>query len=445
MNAPLSSAPVFFSKPGVVCSAGNSVEELWASCVSGNQSGIGKVRSLSGKEFFVAKVRDTVLQKTAARFDTRLIRIADAALRQIDDVIARAISRYGKARVAVCVGSCDNGTELSFAAHKQFVESGAFPTGYSLEMQGADYPASFIAEKYGVQGAALAFSTACSSSAVAIIKAAELIQGGFANAVIAGGVDIVSDTVLLGFDSLEAVSAEVTNPFSKNRRGITLGEGAAFFVMAKDADVLSCSQTVHGQTTDTRGATANNTTPVQTAAAAATATSAQAATTACVKLLGWGESADAHHMTSPEPQGNGATSAMSAALERASISASDIDYINLHGTGTQFNDIMEARAVARVFGDAVPVSTTKPLTGHTLGAAGALEAAICYTALVHNTGKTGAAIQLPVQVWDGVRDEALPPVNIVSTGTDLHRTHVRTCMSNSFAFGGANACLILGV
>ena len=117
-------------------------------------------------------------EKTAARFDTRLIRIADAALRQIDDVIARAISRYGKARVAVCVGSCDNGTELSFAAHKQFVESGAFPTGYSLEMQGADYPASFIAEKYGVQGAALAFSTACSSSAVAIIKAAELIQGG---------------------------------------------------------------------------------------------------------------------------------------------------------------------------------------------------------------------------------------------------------------------------
>lgn len=405
MNAPLGSAPVFFSKPGVVCGAGNTVEQLWTSCICGNQSGIDKVRSLSGKDFFVAKVSDNVLQKTAARFDTRLIRIADAALRQIDDVIACAISCYGSSRVAVCVGSCDNGTELSFAAHKQFVECGAFPTGYSLEMQGADYPASFIAEKYGVTGATLAFSTACSSSAVAIIKAAELIKSGFADAVIAGGVDIVSDTVLLGFDSLEAVAPEVTNPFSKHRRGITLGEGAAFFVMAKD----------------------------------------DAITTTHIKLLGYGESADAHHMTSPELSGSGAANAMSAALKRASINARDIDYINLHGTGTKFNDSMEANAVAKVFGENVPVSTTKPLTGHTLGAAGALEAAICYTTLVHNAGKTDADVQLPVQMWDGVRDEALPFINIVSKGTALCKEHVRICMSNSFAFGGSNTCLILGV
>ena len=422
MNAALKSVPVFFSTPGVVCAAGNNCDELWASCISGSQSGIVTVRSLSGKDFFVAKVSDAALQKTSARFDTRLIRIADAALRQIDDVIDSAISRYGTSRIAVCIGSCDNGTELSFAAHKRFVECGTFPEGYSLEMQGADYPASFIAEKYSTTGVALAFSTACSSSAIAIIKAAELIQSGLADAVIAGGVDVVSDTVLLGFDSLEAVSPEVTNPFSKNRRGITLGEGAAFFVMAKDADVVTRHDVARASFAENAAAT-----PVH------------------IKLLGWGESADAHHMTSPEQSGKNAALTMCAALERASISAGSIDYINLHGTGTQLNDIMESRAVANVFGETVAVSTTKPLTGHTLGAAGALEAAICYTALAYNAGKTGAPIKLPVQVWDGVRDEELPRINIVSKGTTLCREHVRTCMSNSFAFGGSNACLILGV
>ena len=166
-----------------------------------------------------------------------------------------------------------------------------------------------------------------------------------------------------------------------------------------------------------------------------------------VKLLGWGESADAYHMTSPDPSGAGAEKAIRRALENAGLTAGDVGYINLHGTGTKFNDSMEAKAVAAVFGDGasaqVPLSTTKPVTGHTLGAAAALEAAICWKALVENKGKEN--IKLPAQVWDGERDEELPQLNIVDSKSCEVKGQLKVCLSNSFAFGGANACLVLGV
>ena len=398
--------PVYLSKPGVVCAAGSSVDELWRSCASGDRSGIKKMRSLSGKEFFAGRADDKALHETAARFDMRCIRLEDAALVQIEREILGALSAYGPSRVAVCVGSCDNGTELSLPAHAAFIADGAFPRGYTLEEQGADYTATYVSEKYGIRGPSLAFSTACSSSAGAIIKAAELLKSGLADAVIAGGVDVASDTVLLGFDSLEAVSPEITNPLSANRKGITLGEGAAFFVMTRDAPKDG----------------------------------------APVRLLGWGESADAYHMTSPDPSGAGAARAMKAALVRAGLMPDKIDYINLHGTGTKFNDAMEAKAVAEVFSDRkVSVGSTKPLTGHTLGAAGALEAAICYTALIQNAGKTESDIVLPKHVWDGEYDPDLPLLNIAGAAGAEHKGRVKICMSNSFAFGGANASLVLGL
>ena len=398
--------PVYLSKPGVVCAAGSSVDELWRSCASGDRSGIKKVRSLSGKEFFAGRADDKALHETAARFDMRCIRLEDAALVQIEREILGALSAYGPSRVAVCVGSCDNGTELSLPAHAAFIADGAFPPGYTLEEQGADYAATYVSEKYGIRGPSLAFSTACSSSAGAIIKAAELLKSGLADAVIAGGVDVVSDTVLLGFDSLEAVSPEITNPLSANRKGITLGEGAAFFVMTRDVPK-------DGEP---------------------------------VRLLGWGESADAYHMTSPDPSGAGAARAMKAALVRAGLMPDKIDYINLHGTGTKFNDAMEAKAVAEVFSDRkVSVGSTKPLTGHTLGAAGALEAAICYTALIQNAGKTEGDIVLPKHVWDGEYDPDLPLLSIAGAAGAEHKGRLKICMSNSFAFGGANASLVLGL
>jgi 3-oxoacyl-[acyl-carrier-protein] synthase-1 len=164
-----------------------------------------------------------------------------------------------------------------------------------------------------------------------------------------------------------------------------------------------------------------------------------------VKLLGYGETADAYHMTSPDPEGTGAAAAMKEALDSAGLSPTDIDYINMHGTGTKFNDSMEAKAVYSIFGADTPASTTKPLTGHTLGAAGALEAAICWKTIVENRNRSGGDVLLPVQVWDGVQDESMPVINIVTKGKPAGSAgRVKICMSNSFAFGGSNASLILG-
>ncbi len=400
---------LYLSKPGVMSCAGNNIDQLWEAVTSGRQTGIKKVKACNGEEYFAARIDEANLKPSGARYDMKIIRIENAALEQIADDVAAVRNKYGADRIAVCIGSCDNGTEFSLAGHRKYFADGEFPADYSLEIQGADYVSTFAKEKFGLTGPAVTFATACSSSAGAIIKAAEMIKAGLVDAALVGGIDIASDTTLMGFSSLEAVSSEITNPFSKNRHGITLGDGAAFFVLTKEPTAI--------------------------------------------KLLGWGESADAYHMTSPDPSGAGAEKAIRRAMESAGLAASDVGYINLHGTGTKFNDSMEAKAVAAIFGGAdggaggqasVPLSTTKPVTGHTLGAAAALEAAICWKALVENSGKSDN-IKLPLQVWDGERDEELPALNIVDGKSKNSKGDLKVCLSNSFAFGGANACLVLGL
>ncbi len=403
---------LYLSKPGVMSCAGNNIEELWKSVTTGNQKNIKKVKVCNDEEYFAARIADDSLQASGARYDMKIMRIENAALEQIADDVLAVKERYGADRVAVCLGSCDNGTEFSLANHRKYFSEGEFPKDYNIEIQGADYVSTFVAEKFGLTGPAVTFATACSSSAGAIIKASEMIMGGVVDAAVVGGIDIASDTTLIGFSALEAVSSEITNPFSKNRHGITLGDGAAFFVLTKEP--LSVVE------------------PVET-------------TSVAVKLLGWGESADAYHMTSPDPSGAGAEKAIRRALENADLTTSDVGYINLHGTGTKFNDSMEGKAVAAIFGEkSVPVSTTKPVTGHTLGAAAALEAAICWKALVENQGKNDN-IQLPLQVWDEERDEEIPELNIVDGKSGAAKGNLKICLSNSFAFGGANACLVLGI
>jgi 3-oxoacyl-[acyl-carrier-protein] synthase-1 len=393
--------PVYLSAPAVLCGAGNNRQELLASVIAGNQQGIKPVTLSDGTKFFVGCVEDIVLRSVSDRYDGRVFRIAVAALEQLRSDVETVIKLYGASRVAVCVGSCDNGSEASLKAHKTWLSDGAFPADYDLAEQSAGYIADFIATLFGITGPAFTVSTACASSAGAIIKAAELICAGFCDAAIAGGVDIASETVLRGFDSLEAVSGEITNPFSKNRKGITLGEGAAFFIISRQ---------------DLSGAG--------------------------IQLLGSGESADAFHITSPREDGSGAATAMRSALENAGITPEDVGYINLHGTGTPLNDRMESLAVASVFPRRLrlPVSSTKPVTGHTLGAAGALELAICW--MVLDAVSRVDTVSWPVHCWDGVRDDALPSLCFVSSG--MSAGNLRVCMSNSFAFGGCNTSLILG-
>lgn len=386
---------LYLSKPGLICAAGKNPSEFFESLVIGSQKGIKKTEC-AGTDFFAARIPDEWLSPVDEAFDMRVIRILDRALEQISPAVNKAVSLFGKERVGVCVGSCDNGSECSFEAHKEFFENGAFPCNYNPIVQGADYPAVFASKKWGVLGPSLSFATACSSSASAFVKARELIESDICDAVVVGGVDIVSNTVLLGFNSLEAISVESpTNPLSENRKGITLGDGAAFFVLAK-ADL------------DETG----------------------------IVLLGCGESADASHMTAPLPDGSGALAAMQAALHDANLAPTCIDYVNLHATGTKLNDAMESRAVKKNFNDYnVPVSGIKPVTGHTLGASGALELAACFLAVQNQ--------KAPVHVWDGVQDMELPCLNVVSQNSKFPKG-IRTCMSNSFAFGGCNVSLIIG-
>ena len=335
-----------------------------------------------------------------AKYDNRVNRLSQAALSQMDGSIRRAIEKFGADRVGIFIGSCDNGSEASMNALKCFRETGAYPEGYVLDYQGADFPARYIAERYGITGMLSVHSTACASSASAFVSARNNIYAGNCDAAIVGGVDIASRSVILGFASLEAMSDKPTNPFSANRTGLTLGDAAVFFLVTRDR----CEEL-------------------------------QTAETAGLSVIGFGESADADHITAPRADGEGAYQAMSAALGDAELDAASIGYVNLHGTGTRLNDSMEARAVNRLFGENTPASSTKALTGHTLGAAGGLEAAFCCMAL-QNGGV------LPAHLFDGVEDPALPKVHLVRPGEESDKP-LKYCISNSFAFGGCNVSLIV--
>ena len=316
-----------------------------------------------------------------------------AALGTLRGAAGAAVERFGPTRVAVVLGLSTAGLDEGLAALRRHEETASWPAGYDYALQEMGNGAQCVAQQLGVRGPVYAISTACSSSAKALATGARLLRTGVVDAVIAGGADALSAFTLAGFSALDAMSAERCNPLSVHRAGINIGEGAALFLMGREPGP--------------------------------------------VRLAGWGETADAHHMSAPEPNGRGAAQAMRRALARAALDANAIDYVNLHGTATDQNDSMESRAVAAVLGLEVPVSSTKPLTGHALGAAGAIEAAIAWHTLVDNPRG-----ELPVHWWDGAADPALPRLPVVAPGMTLGRAP-RHVLSNSFAFGGSNAALVL--
>ena len=323
--------------------------------------------------------------------DNRNNRLLLAAALEIEDEIRAAIARVGTARVGVVIGTSTTAIEEATQGVGAHARDGAWPPDYRYAHQELGAPAQFLAEWLALGGPCFGISTACTSGARALISAERLLRLGLCDAVLCGGVDTLARLPLNGFHALEATDAEPCKPFSLHRHGINIGEAAALFLMTRE-----------------RGG---------------------------VAYLGGGASSDAYHMSSPEPQGRGAKEAMYMALKRAGLSATEIDYLNLHGTATEHNDSMESRAVAEVFPHGVPCSSTKSLTGHTLGAAGALEAAFCWLALTHD--------RLPPHVYDGMADPALPALALIDQGTPGRP--LRHAMSNSFAFGGNNASVILGV
>lgn len=326
------------------------------------------------------------------RHQSRNNRLLLAALQQIRPAVEAVITRFGSERIAIVLGTSTSGIAEGEQAMQQHEDSGSYPVGYHYGQQELGSPAEFLAAELDIQGPAYVISTACSSSAKALASAARLLRMGTVDAVLSGGVDTLCRFTIAGFSALESVSPTRCNPASAHRNGINIGEAAALFLMTREPG------NVH--------------------------------------LAGWGESSDGYHMSAPDPSGGGARRAIFEALSRAGLSASDIDYINLHGTATPLNDAMECPVVADIFGATIPTSSTKPLTGHTLGAAGALEAAISWITLQQSDGR------LPPHLWDGVADPTLPTLHWVKLGEHLNRP-VRYILSNSFAFGGNNATLLL--
>ena len=321
-------------------------------------------------------------------------------LAQIEDQIASVIQRFGKHRIAVVIGTSTTGVDENIPVFKYAAQHHDWSSErFKQQQQYFSAPADFVAYQYGLEGLTYGISTACTSGAKALISAARLLNAGLCDAVICGGVDELSPLTISGFSSLSVLSDKRSNPLSVNRDGINLGEGAAVFIMTREKSEESN-----------------------------------------IALLGYGASSDAYHMSSPHPEGEGAIAAFRAALNSAKLAADEIGWINLHGTGTVHNDQMETLAVHQVFGDDTPCTTTKPYTGHTLGAAGAVEAAIVWGIIDRTLNPTG---KLPAQLWDHQTDAALPTINITHEKSQWTKSQ-RIGASSSFAFGGNNTVLILG-
>jgi 3-oxoacyl-[acyl-carrier-protein] synthase-1 len=330
----------------------------------------------------------TVIPLENKKWQSRNNQMAWTAAQSILPDVQTLITKFGKERIGVIVGTSTSGIGDNEEDMQIQFETGSLPESYDYRKQEMGETAAFLGTIFDVSGPVFGISTACSSGAKALASARRFIRAGVCDAVIAGGVDTICKLTVQGFSSLEAVSKEQCNPFSANRKGINIGEAAALFIVTKEASDI--------------------------------------------ELVGVGESSDAHHISAPDPSGQGAVNCMTAALKDAKISSNEIGYINLHGTATELNDQMESRAIATVFGSNTPCSSTKPFTGHTLGASGALEAAICWLALKDNI--------IPKHLWDGCQDEGLPKIDL-SNGEQNYA--IDYALSNSFAFGGNNISLIL--
>jgi 3-oxoacyl-[acyl-carrier-protein] synthase-1 len=384
----------FLNALGMVNALGSDLPTIARGLETGDTSGmgealVGRTRGFVGR---VAASLDEAPPAALSYLDCRNNRLLLAALAQIAEVLERMLTRYGRARIGVVLGTSTSGIAAAEDALRRHRETGVLPADFDYRQMEIGTAGPFLAQACGLHGPAFTISTACTSGAKAFASARRLLRADLCDAVIVGGADSLCELTLLGFDSLASTAPGLTNPMSARRAGINIGEGAALFVMSREEGPAW--------------------------------------------LAGVGESSDAYHLSAPDPEGVGGERALRAALADARIDAGEIGYVNLHATATPKNDEMESALMARVFPDGVPVSGTKPLTGHTLGAAGTIELAFTWLAL------TGQARFLPRHVWDGVADPALPVLDLVETERTFGDR--RYAMSNSFAFGGSNASLVIG-
>lgn len=321
-------------------------------------------------------------------FSCRNNQLLMSALAQLQEPIAQLKRQFPAHRIGVVVGSSTSGIAAGEEAITAREKTGKFPSDFNYRQQEIGTPALFVSRYLELTGPSYTISTACTSSAQAIISARALIEAELCDAVIVGGADSLCQLTIQGFSSLESYADNVCAPFSGQRDGINIGEGAVLFLMTK--------------------------TPTP------------------YRLLGAAASSDAHHISAPHPEGLGAQKAIEQALKDADIAPEAIEYVNLHGTATPKNDEMEATVMHRIFGDSVACSSTKSLTGHMLGAAGAMELAVCLLALKHQ--------RIPIQTAQAEFDPSLPMLKLK---TKAEAMPLQTVMSTNYAFGGNNVALIL--
>lgn len=338
------------------------------------------------------------LPETLARWECRNNRLAWLALQQdgMADAVAGAVARFGASRVALVIGTSTSSIGESEAAYGDLRADAAgtlhFPPGMQRpEVHTPHSLGAFVQAATGIAGPCITVATACSSSAKVFAQAARLIHAGIVDAALVGGVDTLCGSVLYGFNALQLVAPGPCRPFDADRVGLSLGEAGGYALLER----------------------------VDPAVGGA-------------RLLGYGESSDAHHMSAPHPEGLGARMAMEDALARAGLEAGAIDYLNLHGTATPTNDGIEARAVAGLFPATLHASSTKGWTGHTLGAAGIVESVIALLALEHG-------------LRPGILNSETPdPACGPQIRFENEARPVRHAMNNSFGFGGNNASLVFG-
>lgn len=385
---------IYISAVGMINALGNNTDEIAANLTRGVAPGMRpRAGWLQGHPDAVLAGVDgelpTIPEKFAAH-RSRNNQLLLAALAQIQPQVDEAVAQYGRDRVAVVLGTSTSGLDEG-DRHVDATLNGKASLAWQYPQQELGDPSRFLSHWLELDGPAFTLSTACSSSARAIISGRRLIAAGLADVAIVGGSDTLSRMPVNGFHSLESLSESLCQPFSRDRCGITIGEGAALMLLTREPQPIA--------------------------------------------LLGVGESSDAYHISAPHPQGEGAIRAITQALNDAGLTTEAVGYINLHGTATPLNDLVESAVVNALFGDKIPCSSTKHLTGHTLGAAGIIEAAISMLILQRN-------LPLPVQDFSqSPFDATLPPCGIITEAQPLARPVI---LSNSFAFGGNNASILLG-
>ena len=369
---------------------GSSRAEILAALAAG-RSGLGPPAESPGFETAVGAVTAALpeLPAALAPWSTRLARMVAALLADLDEPLRRARERWPAERIGVVLGTSTAGVNATENAYQEYVAHGTLPFDYDFRRQHTFGALLYVVSGLtGARGPMWVTSTACTSSAKPLASAQRLIAADIIDAAIVGGVDTLCSLTLRGFHALQLLSRQPCRPFSSQRAGISLGEGGALALVEREGEPI-------------------------------------------VLIEGVGETSDAYHISAPHPEGRGARDAMAAALTQAGCRPDEVDHINAHGTGTPLNDSAEAKAIGALFGDRVPVVSTKGYTGHTLGAAGAIEFAFAAYAIEEGW--------IPPSLHAAPLDPGLA-LNVPAT---LTRGRFRRVLSNAFAFGGSNVSVLV--